>query len=151
MFENGGYYYPVVDHRDRIVRLNNALRVLATEVFSDCNTDYLREKLLQHQHSLVEEVTDELLLEERWPERTYSEHGLTLSRQNFHTDRKGGARQLGELLSAQCTLTDTCTFAPPVRFHSERRFVVSIRRGTTCTPGGKGCRPLLSLDDAVPK
>ncbi|KAL1934995.1 hypothetical protein VTP01DRAFT_4135 [Rhizomucor pusillus] len=38
VFENGGYYYPVVDHRDRIVRLNNALRVLATETFSDCNT-----------------------------------------------------------------------------------------------------------------
>lgn len=39
VFENGGYYYLVVHHRDRIARFSNALRVLATEAFPNCNAD----------------------------------------------------------------------------------------------------------------
>lgn len=68
IFDNGGNY-PIVHHSDRINQLNHALHLLATEIFPDCDVGYLREKLQQQQHSLVENVTDELLLEARWPER----------------------------------------------------------------------------------
>lgn len=55
--------------RDRVECMNNALRILATEIFPDCQVGHLREKLQSYDHHYIEKVTEELLQERTWPER----------------------------------------------------------------------------------
>ncbi|ORY98732.1 hypothetical protein BCR43DRAFT_436425 [Syncephalastrum racemosum] len=69
IFEMGGYY-PMVTTCDPVKQLNHALRILATDLFPDCEVAYLRQRLLQYNHSHLEQVSDELLNEQaRLPER----------------------------------------------------------------------------------
>lgn len=68
--EQGGYYpkMPLFDS-DRDNRLNACLRVLALEVFPDCDIQFLRERVLKYPFAHIEQVTDELLRLGHWPER----------------------------------------------------------------------------------
>ncbi|CEG84884.1 Putative RING finger protein [Rhizopus microsporus] len=54
---------------DRDNRLNACLRVLALEVFPDCDIQFLRERVLRYPFAHIEQVTDELLRLGHWPER----------------------------------------------------------------------------------
>ncbi|ORE06621.1 hypothetical protein BCV72DRAFT_227974 [Rhizopus microsporus var. microsporus] len=68
--ELGGYYpkMPLFD-TDRDNRLNACLKVLALEVFPDCDIQFLRERVLRYPFAHIEQVTDELLRLGHWPER----------------------------------------------------------------------------------
>ncbi|KAG0180768.1 hypothetical protein DFQ28_006057 [Apophysomyces sp. BC1034] len=55
---NGGNYPMVQTNYTDIQQMNYALRVLATELFPDCHIAYLREQLLQYDHSHIEQVTE---------------------------------------------------------------------------------------------
>ena len=79
IFNNGGHYPRLITnensngdntiHNSRTRQLNQALRLLATEFFPDCNVAYIREKLLKYEHSYLEQVANELLQEKSYPER----------------------------------------------------------------------------------
>ncbi|KAI7853059.1 hypothetical protein BDC45DRAFT_545755 [Circinella umbellata] len=79
ILNNGGHYPRLITndnsngdkiiHNNRTQQLNEALRLLATEFFPDCNVAYIREKLLKYDHSYVEQVANELLQEKAYPER----------------------------------------------------------------------------------
>ncbi|KAI8140458.1 hypothetical protein BJV82DRAFT_519959 [Fennellomyces sp. T-0311] len=70
IFNNGGHYPRILGQgQTRTQQMNEALRLLATEFFPDCNIAYLRERLLQHDHSYVEQVANELLQDVHYPER----------------------------------------------------------------------------------
>ncbi|KAI9006684.1 hypothetical protein CLU79DRAFT_548999 [Phycomyces nitens] len=70
---NGGHY-PSVPHdclKNRVKQLNHSLRILAVELFPDCDVSYLRDKVLGYTHSHIEQVT-EAIIQDRWPERLES-------------------------------------------------------------------------------
>ncbi|KAI9488849.1 hypothetical protein BDB00DRAFT_846382 [Zychaea mexicana] len=73
IFNNGGYYPRLLgsNTNNRTQHLNQALQLLATEFFPDCNVAYLRERLLRYDHSHVEQVANELLQrqDQAYPER----------------------------------------------------------------------------------
>ena len=79
IFNNGGHYPRLITnensngdndiHNSRTQQLNQALQLLATEFFPDCNVSYIREKLLKYEHSYLEQVANELLQEKSYPER----------------------------------------------------------------------------------
>lgn len=70
MMDCGGYY-PQIPSYDSVSdnRLNACLRLLALEIFPDCDIGFLRERVLRYTCAHVENVTEELLKLARWPER----------------------------------------------------------------------------------
>ncbi|KAG0934302.1 hypothetical protein G6F57_008878 [Rhizopus arrhizus] len=66
-----GGYYPQIPSYDSVSdnRLNACLRLLALEIFPDCDIGFLRERVLRYTCAHVENVTEELLKLARWPER----------------------------------------------------------------------------------
>lgn len=66
-----GGYYPQIPSYDPVHdnRLNACLRLLALEIFPDCDIGFLRERVLRYTGAHVEHVTEELLKLARWPER----------------------------------------------------------------------------------
>lgn len=78
-------YYPQLPTFDRITdnRRNACLRILALEVFPDCDVGFLREKVLGYSFAHVDQVANELLQLNKWPERL--NYGKMDNSENIHS------------------------------------------------------------------
>jgi hypothetical protein len=84
--ELGGHYpqlpMPQQPHDNR---LNACLRILALDLFPDCDIDYLRELLCTFRYAHVEQVVDAMVSIGKWPERL--EYGKMDPSQSIKSDR----------------------------------------------------------------
>ncbi|KAI9279608.1 hypothetical protein BY458DRAFT_431524 [Sporodiniella umbellata] len=64
-------YYPQLPEYDPIKdnRMNVCLRILALDIFPDCDVGFLREKVLEYSYAHLDQVANAMLQLQQWPER----------------------------------------------------------------------------------
>lgn len=89
----GGYYPQIpIPQQSHDNRHNACLRILALDLFPDCDIGYLRDLVLRFSYAHIEQAVDTLVSVDKWPERL--EYGKMKIEDGIRSDRYKKQAQL---------------------------------------------------------